>query len=280
VFERPAITDSPLYDHRRLGGVTSDLHAVRRRRVRTKTRGERRRISGLSKSKCVLATLIGLHCLLVAPTAVAAVTPTGAYSMNVPIDAPPFRGITPTLALEYDSQTGNGMLGVGWRLSGLSEITATSATGGVAHGDSTDKYWIDGVELIPCGSDAGNPSLSASPSCRYALPAPLVPYATRIESFNRIAFEPGASGGRWLVWDKKGIKTTYKRARDLGKWMISDVADRNQAVGLNGACGLRSTCAARSAAMLDGARRHGDASRAWLSQPPQLQNASPLLIHV
>ena len=191
MFERPAITDSSLDDRRGLGSLRGRLNKVRRRRVRTTTRGERLRISRLFKSRRLLATLAGLHCLLVASTAVGAITPTGAYSMNVPIDAPPFRGITPTLGLEYDSQTGNGMLGVGWRLSGLSEITATSATGGVAHSDSTDKYWIDGVELIPCGSDSGKLSISASPSCRYALQAPLVPYATRIESFKRIAFEPG-----------------------------------------------------------------------------------------
>jgi RHS repeat-associated protein len=151
------------------------------------------------------------------------VTPTGAYSARIPIELPPFRGLLPALAFEYDSQAGNGFLGVGWRLGGLSVIDARSATGGLPKGDATDRFWIDGVELIRC--DASNARHAASPSCKYPSPAPLVAYTTRIESFKRIAFEPGTPAGRWIVWSKDGSTATYRAARDLLQWRIAETVD-------------------------------------------------------
>ena len=51
------------------------------------------------------------------------VSPAGARTYSVPIAAyPGARGLNPNLALSYNSQKGNGLLGVGWSLSGLSDI--------------------------------------------------------------------------------------------------------------------------------------------------------------
>jgi len=48
----------------------------------------------------------------------------GAARVSIPIEVPPAaRGVQPQLSLEYDSQLGNGPLGVGWQLGGLSAIT-------------------------------------------------------------------------------------------------------------------------------------------------------------
>ncbi len=48
----------------------------------------------------------------------------GSAQLSIPIEVPPAaRGVQPQLSLEYDSQLGNGPLGVGWRLGGLSAIT-------------------------------------------------------------------------------------------------------------------------------------------------------------
>ena len=50
----------------------------------------------------------------------------GAFQDDVPIVLPPFHGIDPKLSLHYNSSSGNGPLGVGWSLSGLSVIERVS----------------------------------------------------------------------------------------------------------------------------------------------------------
>jgi Salmonella virulence plasmid 65kDa B protein len=51
------------------------------------------------------------------------VTPQGAAAYQVPIQVPPgIAGVAPKLAFGYGSQGGNGIMGVGWSLSGLSSI--------------------------------------------------------------------------------------------------------------------------------------------------------------
>ncbi|MCW5600039.1 FG-GAP-like repeat-containing protein [Nitrosomonas sp.] len=154
-----------------------------------------------------------------------AVTHRGSYSTSIPIEVPKFHSISPNISLEYDSQIGNGMLGVGWKLKGLSEIRVTSFTGGIAQGSDTDKYWLDDNELIPCANAFEESNAASSPSCKYAMPAPLIAYTSRIESFKRIAFEPTETGGRWYIWDKNGTKSTYLRAENIPQWNISEVSD-------------------------------------------------------
>ncbi|NOX75692.1 MAG: hypothetical protein GXP17_03560, partial [Gammaproteobacteria bacterium] len=84
-----------------------------------------------------------------------AVSPTGAATYTIPIEVPPgIAGLQPELALSYNSQGGNGLLGMGWSLSGLSAITRcpkTYAQDGVKVGvklDSTDRYCLNGQRLV------------------------------------------------------------------------------------------------------------------------------------
>ena len=54
----------------------------------------------------------------------AAVNPDGSFSEATPIEIPPGRnGIQPQLALTYNFNAGNGIVGVGWSLQGLPVIT-------------------------------------------------------------------------------------------------------------------------------------------------------------
>src|SRR5262245_12811146 len=73
------------------------------------------------------------------------------FSDSIPIAVPPFHGVEPSLALRYDSGAGNGFVGVGWRLSGLSVIERASVRfGAPRYDDATDVFLLDGDELVSC----------------------------------------------------------------------------------------------------------------------------------
>src|SRR6266404_566613 len=83
------------------------------------------------------------------------VTETGAAAYRIPIRVPPgIAGMAPRLALVYNSQGGNGLLGVGWSFEGLSFIThcprtfAQDGVRGAVNYDANDRYCLDGQRLI------------------------------------------------------------------------------------------------------------------------------------
>src|SRR3984885_5737260 len=83
-----------------------------------------------------------------------ATSPTGAATYSIPIWAPKGpNGVQPGIALTYNSQQGNGYVGVGWGVSGLSSIyrcnltyaqDAAPAPVALATGDG---YCMDGQRL-------------------------------------------------------------------------------------------------------------------------------------
>ena len=79
----------------------------------------------------------------------------GQAVVTVPIEVPPGRhGVEPSLALVYSSRTGNGPLGVGWRLTGLSSITAcrrSPAIDGQFGGRYPDRFCLDSQRLVSLG---------------------------------------------------------------------------------------------------------------------------------
>jgi hypothetical protein len=83
------------------------------------------------------------------------VTESGAAEYRIPIRVPPgIAGMEPKLALVYNSRAGNGLLGVGWSLEGLSSITRCPRTmaqdevrGGVNY-DWNDRYCLDWQRLV------------------------------------------------------------------------------------------------------------------------------------
>ncbi|WP_353251768.1 SpvB/TcaC N-terminal domain-containing protein [Salinisphaera sp. PC39] len=91
-----------------------------------------------------------------------AVTPDGAASYSIPITVPPgTAGMEPRLQLRYSSQGGDGMLGVGWSLTGLSRITRCPATyvqdntiDGVDF-DANDKLCLNGSRLVAISGNYG-----------------------------------------------------------------------------------------------------------------------------
>ena len=79
----------------------------------------------------------------------------GAATYTVPIDVPAgINGMQPNLALSYNSMAGNGIVGWGWNIAGLSVITRTGKTiyfdgkvEGVGY-TASDNFVLDGQRLI------------------------------------------------------------------------------------------------------------------------------------
>jgi Salmonella virulence plasmid 65kDa B protein len=91
------------------------------------------------------------------------VSPSGQFTYSIPLDVPQGRaGMQPKLSLNYSSDAGNGLLGIGWSVSGLSSITrcgkSLSSEGtvdGVDYSDfttdqeeSVDHFCLDGQKLV------------------------------------------------------------------------------------------------------------------------------------
>lgn len=83
------------------------------------------------------------------------ISATGSATYAVPISLPPgISGVAPQIALTYNSQTGNGIAGYGWSISGLSSISRIPASRfhdgrvGNINFDSKDRFALDGQRLI------------------------------------------------------------------------------------------------------------------------------------
>ncbi len=123
---------------------------------------------------------------------------TGVATYQIPIAVPPgVSGMEPGLGLAYSSRGGNGLLGMGWYISGLSTIgrcgTTIAQDGGTPDGvdlDDNDQFCMDGQRLM---------NLSGSE------------YRTEVESFQKIVASGTSGNGpeTFVVWDKSGNIRTY-----------------------------------------------------------------------
>src|SRR6185369_11477817 len=136
------------------------------------------------------------------------VSESGAATYTIPIQVPPGTGgMAPQLALSYNSQAGNGLLGVGWSLSGLSAITRCPRTmaqdgyrGGVNY-DLNDRYCLDGQRLILVAGTEGTSGAE---------------YRTERESFSKITAYGSAGNGPayFIVKTKAGLTLEYGNTAD------------------------------------------------------------------
>ncbi|HYE14145.1 MAG TPA: FG-GAP-like repeat-containing protein, partial [Pyrinomonadaceae bacterium] len=145
-------------------------------------------------------------------------------------------GMTPQLALAYNSGAGNDLLGVGWSLHGLSAITRCAATeaqdgfrGTVAY-DEGDRFALDGQRLMAVsGSGYG---------------AEDAVYHTEVESWHRVAPVYGGSAApasgpvSFVVQDKDGRTYEYGATPDsrvaasadnpsVRVWALNKITDSN-----------------------------------------------------
>ena len=148
------------------------------------------------------------------------VDPAGAATYQVPLSVPPgAAGMQPELALLYHSRAGNGQLGVGWSLSGLSAISRCPAirdSEGVARSDgvtlsSSDRFCLDGQLLRHQSGTYG---------------ANGVRYFTEVQSFQEV-FSYGVTNGaptRFEVTDRAGLKRIYGQTTDSRITSVGDTA--------------------------------------------------------
>jgi hypothetical protein len=136
------------------------------------------------------------------------VTDTGSASYTIPIGiVPGTAGLEPKLSLQYDSRSGNGLLGVGWSLAGLPAITRCGRTiaqdgqaGGVSY-DANDRFCLDGQRLIAISGTYG---------------ADGIEYRTERESFSRVvSYGTAGSGPSYFkVWTKAGLVMEFGNTAD------------------------------------------------------------------
>ncbi|HUQ04806.1 MAG TPA: FG-GAP-like repeat-containing protein [Kofleriaceae bacterium] len=144
----------------------------------------------------------------------------GTFSEQLRIEVPGFRDLTPNLGLSYDSSDGNGWVGVGWSLEGVGVVERASPGKGSPRFNTTDIYLLDGEELVPCVAG------SVSPSCTTG-----GTHATKVESYNRIAFTGTGTASRWTITLKDGTRRIYapvylvNSGVDVYRWGLSQVID-------------------------------------------------------
>ncbi|NVD69567.1 hypothetical protein HUX88_03220 [Duganella sp. BJB1802] len=111
------------------------------------------------------------------------VTPLGTAAYSIPIAVPPgTAGLQPELTLNYGSDAGNGLLGLGWQLGGLSSIHRcgkTIAQDGINDRisfSSSDRLCLDGQRLVLVNLPLTDDNYWADGA----------EYRTEIDSFSRI----------------------------------------------------------------------------------------------
>lgn len=99
-------------------------------------------------------------------------TPTGARTYQIPIPTAPGFKLTPSIAIAYNSQAGEGWAGYGWDIQGLSSITLISkniyyhdTAKGANVNDTGAVFALDGVPLVrntQSGTSAAFPLITAT----------------------------------------------------------------------------------------------------------------------
>ncbi len=136
----------------------------------------------------------------------------GAANYSIPLEVPPGRGgVQPSLSVNYSSQGGNGVMGVGFSLSaGQSSITRGRSllarhgeVKGITFGDS-DQLYLDGKLLIKVGGTHWSAGAQ---------------YRTEVDSFVKITAHGDAGGSDdplyFKVESKDGTVSYYGRYGDL-----------------------------------------------------------------
>jgi RHS repeat-associated protein len=161
-------------------------------------------------------------------------TATGAYPYTIPFDLPPFRGLEPRLALQYQSGSANGDAGVGWHLA-VSSVEIRSEGKGIATEARGHVPVLDGQSLRRCAS---LPAGKRVPGCTFKSEDPSLDlHFAEQDSGLRIAFDRDAWTGDplnpnegWVVVRQDGTRYDHRAIRRLPEsvpfaYLLSTVTD-------------------------------------------------------
>lgn len=171
-----------------------------------------------------------------------AVTESGAATLSIPIQVPRgIGGMEPQLALNYSSQAGNGLLGLGWNLGGPSAITRCPKTrttdgvrGSITFSADTDRYCLDGQRLeLLSGTYGGDGSTYVTERDSFSVITAVgsfesqsnVPASFKVETKAGLILHFGLSdNSRARTNLVKSVRDTGK-ANTVNRWMLQRIAD-------------------------------------------------------
>jgi hypothetical protein len=147
----------------------------------------------------------------------------GAFNYDIPLNIPKgINGHAPKLGINYNSQAGNGYLGVGFSLQGLSSISrcaktiATDGIKGRINFNNNDRACLDGQRLIVVGGKYWQADSE---------------YKTEINNHSKITFD----GSAWSVQNKAGQTLRYGATQDskfeaggtnhIREWKLNSISD-------------------------------------------------------
>lgn len=160
------------------------------------------------------------------------VTSTGAATYSIPIEVPPGTGnVAPALSLNYSSQNGNGIVGLGWTLNGLPSILRCARTlaqdnvhGGINY-DSNDRFCMSGQRLV---------AISGSYGAKDTI------YRTEVDSFTKIVshcsstctsngpdwFEVRTKAGQIIeIGNSSDSRVLAPGSQKVRMWSVSKITD-------------------------------------------------------
>ncbi|WP_127529436.1 SpvB/TcaC N-terminal domain-containing protein [Paenibacillus kobensis] len=132
---------------------------------------------------------------------------TGTMHMSIPIQSSPCREFEPDLQLRYSSGSGNGVFGLGFSLS-VSSISRRTDTG-IPRYDGTDRFLLDGEEMIPKLDPDTSKPLSRMVQTGDQIWT-VTDYMHRLEgSFARIEYWQSAESSYWTIVSSNNICSVY-----------------------------------------------------------------------
>lgn len=159
----------------------------------------------------------------------------GGAVYSIPIQVPGgINGMQPELSVVYNSQSGNGLLGWGWNLGGVSSVTRVGKSlyfDGMVNGvnlDKHDRFALDGQRLVVL-DNSGYHANGAQ-------------FKTELDGMSKIvsyAEDTVTGPKRFKVWTVDGLileygltpnsRLTFAEGNDsiVGMWLIAKVTDRN-----------------------------------------------------
>lgn len=160
----------------------------------------------------------------------------GGATYTIPVQVPEgIGGIQPNLSIVYNSQSGNGLLGWGWNLGGVSAIARVGKTqyhDGEVKGVNFkyDRYALDGQRLILVNGEFYGANNSE--------------YKTEVDGLSKIVAHnekgivngPGwftvyTADGLFMEYGKEGARMAFdaeeQGKKEVGIWLLRRVTDRN-----------------------------------------------------